>query len=940
MTAEGTTPPDDFDQRLRGIISSLPGAVYQLVITAEGGIRLPYVSEGIESLLGVSRAEAEADAGRLIAVVLPEDLPAVERRLETLASAPQVVNLDYRIIHAHTGETRWLRGRARSLPEADGEVVCHGFWQDITDVKLLEADALDVRTRMGKTERLLQDIIANIPGAVCQFRALPDGRQVTTYLSPGGMEMTGLEDKDGAAALSQAIAELTVDDPAALEAEIKRAARDLTPLKQEFRIKHATSGQLRWIRALSMPLREDDGSTTFNGIWHDVTEQQELEAALTAARDEAHVAEERLQAIFAYTRIGLVMIDEEHNFSNVNPSVRELLDIEDEQEFARDFPAFSPAFQPDGRPSMEKAKEVIELAFERGYNRFDWMHQTRKGEPRPCEIALTRVRLGGRWHVFATMTDLRERVRYENELRKATEEAHAASKAKSEFLANMSHEIRTPMNAIVGLTQLGLDTQDPVRLRDYLRKIDGATQSLLQIVNDILDFSKVEAGKLTLESMPFDLVDVLENLSDLVSLPAKEKGLELAFAVEPEVSSQLVGDPLRLGQILLNLTGNAIKFTNAGQIMVRVGTVEADENFARLRFDVEDTGIGLRPDQLSRLFDPFSQADSSTTRLYGGTGLGLAITQRLVQLMDGEISVTSNHGRGSTFSFTARFGLVQEGESKAASPSAMDLQPSSAARLLGGRRALLVEDNTINQEVARELMQRVGVSVDLAYNGSEAVLRAAGTDYDAVLMDVQMPIMDGLEATRRIRALDSPRATVPIIAMTANALAEDRQRCLDAGMNDHLGKPVDAKLLTMALLRWMAPESAVPPREEREAVPADVSDEALSFDFAAAVHQLAGSRELWEKAARLYLDSAAAPERIAALCQSGAWQSAYREAHALKGIAATLGLRALQRVAADLERQFAEGNETPDDTLDRLAEQDRSARQVVRQHLEERGKDA
>ncbi len=273
---------------------------------------------------------------------------------------------------------------------------------------------------------------------------------------------------------------------------------------------------------------------------------------------------------------------------------------------------------------MEKAKEMISLAFERGYNRFDWMHKTRDGQLRPCEVALTRVQLGGKPQIFATMTDLRERVRHEHELRKATDEAHAASQAKSEFLANMSHEIRTPLNAIVGLTHLGVTTKDPERWRDYLGKIDGAARTLLQIVNDILDFSKIEAGKLLLESMPFDLYGVLDNLSDLMNLPAANKGLELLFAVEPGLPSQLIGDPLRLGQVLLNLAGNAIKFTEAGQIVVRVKTAKKGRDFVRLRFEVTDTGIGLdASEQIANLFESFSQADTSTTRRYGGTGLGL-----------------------------------------------------------------------------------------------------------------------------------------------------------------------------------------------------------------------------------------------------------------------------------------------------------------------------
>ncbi|WP_129779324.1 PAS domain-containing hybrid sensor histidine kinase/response regulator [Peristeroidobacter soli] len=821
-------------------------------------------------------------------------------------------------------------------------------------------------------QKRLQDIIASIPGAVYQFRVRPDGGYEATYMSPGALALAGIAHMDDSEQLARTVLSLVADDPTEIHEETLRAARELAPLRTEFRIRHATTGELRWILSMGTPQRQDDGSTIFNGFWQDVTERRELDAALAAARDSAEAAQQRLRAIFDHTRIGLVMIDEEYTFSGANPSLRELLEIEDEQEFTRDFPSFSPPFQPDGSASMDKAREMISLAFERGYNRFDWMHKTRDGQLRPCEVALTRVQLGGKAQIFATMTDLRERVRHEHELRKATEEAHAASKAKSEFLANMSHEIRTPLNAIVGLTHLGVTSKEPERWRDYLGKIDGAARTLLQIVNDILDFSKIEAGKLQLESMPFDLYAVLDHLGDLMNLPAANKGLQLLFAVEPGLPSQFIGDPLRLGQVLLNLAGNAIKFTEAGQVVVRVKTAKRGRDFVRLCFEVADTGIGLTPEQIAHLFESFSQADTSTTRRYGGTGLGLAISQRLVDLMDGEIAVKSEPGQGSTFSFSARFGLALAASSHTAtlksqrgmhvlvvddnSPAvsilethlesfglsafnatgtfpAFEPHPAAEPALLANRHVLLVEDNEINQEVARELLQRAGLIVDVAVNGHEAVARVAEVDYEAVLMDVQMPVMDGVEATRRIRALDSPRACVPIIAMTANVMAEDRQRYLDAGMNDYLGKPVDVQLLNEVLLRWIAPaETNSGIARERTSAP---STERVDYDFESAIRRMGGNRGLWESAARRYLMSPPAFERIVDACRAGRHEAACREAHTLKGIAAMLGLLALQRAATDVEAGLGEVPEDVESELTVLAGMDEAARRRIARHMDQ-----
>ncbi|NEV61387.1 PAS domain S-box protein [Thiorhodococcus minor] len=496
------------------------------------------------------------------------------------------------------------------------------------------------------------------------------------------------------------------------------------------------------------------------------------------------------------------------------------------------------------------------------------------------------------------------------ELEHAKSAAEAANLAKSTFLANMSHEIRTPLNAIIGMTHLLKAGAKDREQTQRLGKVTDAAYHLLRVINDILDLSRIEAGKLNLDPVELELQHNFTKLNMLVADEVKGKALKLSLVIDPEVPERLYGDPLRLDQILLNLVGNALKFSDEGTIRVHASLLERFGPDVKVRFVVSDEGIGIPVERQEQLFLAFEQADSSTTRKFGGSGLGLAICKRLVELMGGEIGVESTPDAGSTFWFTARFGLVGVGQ-QATAEEELD---SALTRLAGyrGARVLVAEDNAINSEVLKSLLEEAGLVVDIAENGVVAVELSSNRAYAAILMDMQMPEMDGPEATRRIRRLPA-YATTPILAVTANAFHDDRDACLDAGMDDHIAKPVDPNRLYLSLAQWLEPKaaSATQLRDTAQKAATPVSDPlsqvpGLSPDVG--LRNVGGNERLYRRLLRRFIETHGQDlQRASELLSVGERDQARRLVHALKGAAATLGLEEMRAQAADLEAAISEG---------------------------------
>ncbi len=664
----------------------------------------------------------------------------------------------------------------------------------------------------------------------------------------------------------------------------------------ELQMKH-NNGAPVWIRLQGKaldPEKLEEGSVW---VFTNIDGQKTMEAERQEQETRLRLSETKYSTIFSTTP-DLIAISarESGRFLEVNDAFERIMGFTKEEVIGR-------TVQELGTwASFEDRKRLLaELGERRRLVEQQARFRRKNGEAFPVSLSLALVEVTGEECIIICARDITDQVRAQEELQQSKVAAETASHAKSEFLANMSHEIRTPMGAIIGFGDLIMQTELTARQQDYLTKINTSARLLLSLINDILDISKVEAGKLILEQVEFALTECVDKVSDIIAVQAHAKGLEFRCKIAADVSTYVTGDPLRLRQILLNLLGNAVKFTESGSVGLVVSNVEpASSEGITLQFQISDTGIGMTKAQCATIFDAFTQADSSTTRTFGGTGLGLAISKQLVTLMGGVILIESQPGKGSVFSFTAQFASATAGNSRAPlSPTCYDL------RVLRGARVLVVEDNAINQQLARLQLSQCGIVVTIASNGREALETVSHADepFDVILMDIQMPEMDGYEATRHLRDQWTP-TELPIIALTAHAFVEEQVKCQAAGMNDHLSKPIDVSALHKVLLRWIKPRQELTDVTETQnsaATHTEVQNfPGLHIDEALA--RMGGDRSAYRSLLRRFIsDYQKVAEHLEDLLHTGDLTRTRLMAHTLKGVAGNLGAVELAQVAGALE---------------------------------------
>jgi PAS domain S-box-containing protein len=889
------------EEEWRGLFAVLPVGVS--ILDKHHAIK--ELNPALEAILGITKEGVQRNAycqrqycrpdGTAIP---PEEFPS--RRAELRQEIVRAVPIGVR---KEDGNTVWTEVSAAPLHATDS--TCVLVTTDITP-------RVQAETELDENRRRLQFALDSASMGVWHLDLIEGWR----HFDEQTCRLLGLDPSCFRGTAEEFMDVVHWDDRDSVKAAFARSLEHGVPYQVEYRVIwpdgsiHAISSRGRLVR------NEECRPAQLDGILWDQTELMRANKALHESQDRfRQLAEIFPETIFEADLSARLTYANAHGLHKYGATQADLdLGIN-----------IASLIAPEDRPmALERLKRRF-ASKEGGYLEFRAVRLN--GEPFDAlvysAVILQQEKVVG---IRGFILDISERKQAERKLRRTNQllaeataranemaaKAEAANQAKGEFLANMSHEIRTPMNGIIGMTGLLLETHLNPEQRRFTETVAASAESLLTLVNDILDFSKIEAGKLVLEVIDFDLGALFSDLSRGLSPRAAQKQLEFVCTLPPAVPGLLRGDPGRLRQVLTNLTANALKFTHKGSVVVGANLVQASPHEVVLRFSVRDTGIGIAQDKLGILFHKFVQVDTSTTRKYGGSGLGLVISKQLVDLMGGEIGVTSEESRGSEFWFTARF--AKQGAALGWTARLPVVRPALRDLHRPDVRILLAEDSITNQMVAMGILQRLGLHADVVSSGREAVEALRTIPYDLVLMDLQMPEMDGLEATRVVRASGSAASAVPIIAMTAHAMPGDRQTCFDAGMDDYIAKPVTPAALSALLEKWLAKLDETKGLGGRRPTsgpsPGLGAAAAISvFDEVALVERAVGDRELAQAIARSFL--ADIPGRLEALrghVACGDAKAVQHQAHTIKGAAATVGGAGVAQLALALERMGHAGD--------------------------------
>ncbi len=893
-----TNELQDREKQLRGLSDSLPNSfLYQY--TLDGDIpRFIYLSSGIERINGVKAELVMQDAMLLLEQIDPEQRQAYADA--QAISQQELVDfvMDLRMLRAD-GEWRWLQARSHPSKNQNGQVVWEGIATDVTDQHLFESEI----------NRLAQAIEQNPSGIL-----ICDTQGTLEYLNEACSRICGYRFSDvyDGKLTPQKILfpEMNDAEYEAMLAQVMGGKSWTGTLNNR-----SKNGKTFWEEVTATPIYDNNGNvSSLLFLIMDITMRKQADALLAAN-------ESRFRDLFENSPVAYQALDFDGRCTHVNQCLCDMLGYDAEDIIGKSFDEFwvdhlKSHFQPKFDEFKSSGLVAMELSI-------------KKKDGQIIDVLMNgRIQHDIEGHFVRShcvFADISERKQMETEMLRAKEAAEVLAQSKSEFLANMSHEIRTPMNGIIGLTQLALDQKTSPELRDYLTNISASSQSLLGILNNILDFSKIEAGRLGVEERPFDLDQLVDDLRNLFKGRAEAQHLDFVITVAKDTPRDLVGDSMRIQQILSNLLGNAIKFTSRGHVALRIETKHLEGARVELAFAVEDTGIGIAIDDLDKLFKPFSQVDGSISRRFGGTGLGLAISSKLLHLLGGEFKVSSQLNQGTTFSFDLRLSIAtQKGvrtsrhrASHDAGELTRELQKSG--KVLKGARILVAEDNHINQQVVQEFLKLAGMEVTLADDGQEAFELLQYQHFDAVLMDVNMPVMSGIETTRLLRQ-QKAFVELPIIALTAGVTQEEHDNCMACGMNDFIPKPINPKQMITTLARWVRPatghlerEKPLPINESAAAIHDNVNlNDLPGFDFQNLLVMLGGDREKILDFLRTFgEDMAQIADKIETALAEDDTNLARELAHKIKGAAGNIGAVDLHALTGTLEAELKEGHQNP-----------------------------